>query len=174
MFMLEMIRDLDVDGAVATTGHRPAKLGGYGEDTFARLTEFVAEMLDLIGASHIISGLSPGWEMAICLAAQEREIPFTAALAVENYDKRWPDEWRERYRALLNRSTNVWSAGGGPYTYNAMVRRNEWTVENCKFVVSMWEGNEGGIANCAASAAKYRRPVLNLWNRWAAYAESMI
>lgn len=53
---------------VAGTGHRPNKLGGYGDDVFERLVALARTYLWHMEPWHVISGMALGWDQALAQA----------------------------------------------------------------------------------------------------------
>ena len=37
-------------------------------------------------------------------------------------------------------------------------------VDNCTHVLAMWDGSEGGTANCVKYAQAVNKPIINLWS----------
>ena len=44
--------------------------------------------------------------------------------------------------------------------------RNKWMVDNSDLVLALWNGTDGGTANCVRYAEKVGKPITNLWERW--------
>ena len=67
---------------VAATGHRPDKLGGYGEEVFEKLVQLAMGFLEAHHSkiTYGISGMALGWDMAYAEALCIKEIPWTAAV----------------------------------------------------------------------------------------------
>jgi uncharacterized phage-like protein YoqJ len=49
-----------------------------------------------------------------------------------------------------------------------MQKRNEMMVDDCNLLLTLWDGSDGGTANCLGYARR-KRPDLetvNLWDSW--------
>jgi uncharacterized phage-like protein YoqJ len=144
---------------VAFTGHRPDKLGGYGPSLLQdRVRAAVRGTLGVWAASWAISGMALGldqWAVEECV---KLGIPFTAAVPFDGQESRWPDESQRHYRGLLGLARNVVVVSEGGYAAWKMQKRNEWMVDNCDRLLAVWDGSDGGTANCvryARSRQKY-------------------
>lgn len=153
---------------LAATGHRPEKLGGYGESVAARLRRGATRYLKTqIGVEQVISGMALGWDTAWALAATDLGIPFIAAIPFAGQECRWPTESQERYWALLKKSARVVIVNDGGYHPAKMQSRNCWMVEHSDKLVALWDGSSGGTANCVKWAETIGKPVENLWPHFA-------
>lgn len=146
---------------VAGTGHREIALPP------ARLVNSIAERLHMLGAKRVISGMALGWDMALAEAALLLDIPLTAAVPFPAQPDLWPQDQRERYRAIIGRAENVVTLS--KYTaLSAYEKRNRWMIDSADFVLAYWDGSlNGGTANAIryASRPKSRKPLLNLYGK---------
>lgn len=150
---------------LAATGHRPPKLGGYGDSVRLGLrTLAVRHFLDA-RPSQIISGMALGWDQAVAEAAIELCVPFIAAVPFEGQENRWPVESQRRYRQLIAAAAAAEIISPYPGA-RAMQQRNEWMVDRADRIVALWDGTWGGTFNCIEYANRVRVPVDNLWSRW--------
>lgn len=155
---------------LSATGHRPDKLGGYGQAVLNRLTALAKAALQKYIPDKVISGMALGWDTAVALASIDLQIPFIAAIPCEGQDALWPDEAKARYHAILQRAERVVMTGpGGSYAPFKMNIRNEWMVDNCDMVLALFNGSAGGTANCLAYAKSKQVNVVNLWKSWVKY-----
>lgn len=151
---------------VAATGHRPDKLGGYGNPVAAARLERVAiAFLEQLRPDRAISGMAQGWDTAFARAALAVGIPLVAAVPCGRniQPSRWPEQARLEYHWILGRAAYVETIAAGPYRPEAMQARNEYMVDRCHLVAAMWNGSAGGTANCLDYARGKGRPVVNLW-----------
>ena len=153
---------------VAATGHRPGKLGGYSEAAKSRLRRLATVFLQDGSPDRVVTGMALGWDTAVAEAALLLGIPFTAAVPCDGQDARWPEQTRSHYRQLLLKAAKIEVVSPGPYSPGKMQARNEWMVDNCDLVLALWNGTKGGTANCIAYATRRRRPLVNLWEIYAA------
>lgn len=150
---------------IAATGHRPEKLGGYGNQVPLALGGLATEYLAARRPSKVISGMALGWDQAVAAAALALDIPFIAAVPFEGQEAGWPTESQERYRWLLGEAERVEIVCSHPGP-RAFQIRNEWMVDNAGRMVALHDGSWGGTFNCLEYARKRGVPVDNLWDRW--------
>lgn len=177
---------------VAGTGHRPEKLGthrhaGYSIDARARLESFVHSLVGELRPAIVVSGMAQGFDMALAEGAVRCGIPFIAALPFGGQEAQWPQEARERYASLLKKAHSIKLVSEGGYANWKYQRRNEYLVHSCDLLVALWDGTDGGTANCIRYAEKtgrtmepmaeaivsaHREPPIrtggltNVWSRW--------
>jgi uncharacterized phage-like protein YoqJ len=41
-------------------------------------------------------------------------------------------------------------------------KRNEWMVDHCDLLIAVWDGSEGGTANCVRYARHHERQIKRL------------
>jgi uncharacterized phage-like protein YoqJ len=99
------------------------------------------------------------WAAETCV---ELGIPFVAALPCDGMESPWPLPSQERFRALLNKTKEIHVVSPGPYKHWKMQRRNEWMVDRCDILMSVFDGSPGGTYNCLAYAAEVQRRVMPL------------
>ena len=155
---------------IAFTGHRPDKLGNYVPNSEpemrvrAALVKYLAALYEDCPELHAISGMALGvdqWAADICISLN---IPFTAAVPFAGFERRWPWRAQEHYRKLLQNATEVVVVSSGDYKPFKLQKRNEWMVDNCDLLVAVWDGSNGGTANCVRYAqAKERQVKLMEW-----------
>lgn len=151
----------------AAIGHRPHKLGGYGDDVFRNLVGLAVSFIEHFKPSRMISGMALGWDMAVATACVQMKIPFIAALPFEGQENRWPELSKIKYKELLALADNIHVVSLFEFTNIAHVMhtRNRWMVDHCDKLVSLWDGQEsGGTFQCVKYAESVRKPIINLWN----------
>lgn len=168
---------------VSGTGHRPDKLGGYSEPARLHLISFAETILIEMRPRLVRSGFAQGWDLAMAEAADCLGIPFSAAIPFGGQEIQWPLETQERYRALLKKAVEVKLVSSGGYASWKFQRRNEELVNTCDLLVCLWDGSNGGTANCIkyakrvgrkfepmeaafATAMRDGRGMVNVWDRW--------
>lgn len=154
---------------ICGTGHRPDKLGGYGEEAGARLYGLAYGQLDaMLSVSReeitVISGMALGWDMALARAAAVLNIPWIAAVPFIGQESAWPMETQERYHQLLATASRTVVVSPGGYSSVKMQLRNQWMVNNSDIVLAVWDGSEGGTRNCIKYAEKCGKPTYNLYH----------
>lgn len=147
------------DIAVAVTGHRPDKLGGY--DFYNPVRSWVREqmkrVLHELQPRMTISGMALGVDQDWAHVSIELGIPFLAAIPFAGQESRWPAESQRYYRELMDRAAWKYVVCDGGYAAYKMQRRNEWMVNNCHVLVAVWDGSEGGTGNCVGYAQRVQR-----------------
>lgn len=137
---------------VAGTGHRPNKLGGYSEEVYQKLVLTAMHYLTILNATEAISGMALGWDMALAQAAINYQIPFIAAVPFGGQESMWPPATRERYHHLLKQAKEVVYVSPPGFSSAKMQKRNEWMVDQLDpttdKLLAMWDGTNGGTANC--------------------------
>lgn len=149
---------------VAATGHRPSKLGGYGDEAYARLVKLARWYLLALAEppAHVISGMALGWDQAFAEAAVQLGIPFVAAIPFKGQESKWPAASVGKYHALLEFAGQVHVVSEGGYSARKMHARNEWMVDNCDLLCAVWDGSAGGTAGCVAYARRMHKAVDNI------------
>lgn len=154
---------------VCGTGHRPDKLGGYGEEVHDLLVDLALDFFTTGGGnkvSKVISGMALGWDQALADAAVRMNIPLVAAIPFEGQESRWPAVSRGRFNWLRSRAAEEVIVSEGGYAAWKMQVRNEWMVNNSDAVVALWNGTNGGTANCVRYAQRKDKPIINLWQEF--------
>lgn len=151
---------------IAATGHRPNKLGGYGDDTLERATVLACGFLADRKPTSVITGMALGWDTAVALAAQRLRIPYIAAIPFQGQQSMWPMSAKQRYQTLLAAAAEVVMVTRGGYSPQAMHLRNKWMVDHCDLLVALWNGTSGGTASCIAYAKQAEREWVNLWSEF--------
>lgn len=151
---------------VAGTGHRPDKLGGYGLEARQRLVRLADKYLSVVRPDKVISGMALGWDSALAAAALQLDIPLVAAVPFRGQESRWPKESQREYNWMLKDASEIVYVCEDGYAPWKMQVRNEWMVDNCDTVVALWNGTDGGTANCIRYAEKKSKPIVNLWSEY--------
>jgi uncharacterized phage-like protein YoqJ len=150
---------------ICGTGHRPNKLLGYTAKAYFDAADFAYKHLPE-GTSRIISGGALGWDQALALAALQASIPLVMALPFPNFESRWPRESQHNLHQLIDKSADIVFVCDGGYAPWKMQKRNEWMVDKADSVLALWNGTDGGTANCVRYAEKVGKPITNLWSEW--------
>ena len=149
---------------IAGTGHRPDKLGGYGDEVKHALDRVATSWLASNRPAGVISGMALGWDQALARAAISLGIPLLAALPFKDQDCKWPARSREDFADILGKAMQVVVVSEGGYSAHKMQLRNEYMVDKCDSLLALWNGAPGGTANCVSYANRVGRPVTNLWS----------
>lgn len=148
---------------VAGTGHRPDKLGGYSTAIKGKLRDTAVTGLRKTHATQVISGGALGWDQALARAALDYKIPLTLALPFEGFWSRWPESSIRELHMQIEAADKVVYVCEPGYAPWKMQERNKWMVDHCDAVLALWNGTDGGTANCLKYATKAGKPISNLW-----------
>lgn len=151
---------------ICGTGHRPDKCGGYDDATFDRLVTLAYDWLLDAQPDIVISGMALGWDQALAAAAIEHGIPVHAYFPFMGQANTWPKRAVERYVRLSEQCAVKRLVSPGDYSPEKMQIRNKAMVDDCHKVLALWNGSDGGTANCLKYARKAGKPVVNLWDTW--------
>lgn len=155
------------DLIIAVTGHRPHKLGNeydYEGPYSNYLIDQFTWILQEYKPKEIITGLALGVDTLWVLSGMLQGISFRAAIPFEGQEKMWPPRSQEMYWNILNHPLclqKVYVSEPG-YSAAKMLKRNEWMVDKCGLLVSVWDGSDGGTANCCRFADKVGRRRINI------------
>lgn len=163
---------------LAVTGHRPDKLGGYGDDVHRRLVALARDCLRArlpdplacwaVAAPQLVvcTGMALGWDQAVARAAGELDIPYVAVVPHRDQPSRWNRESRIYYDALLGNAARTIVLFGGAWQNWMLLARNAYLVGACDELLALWSGAAGGTAGCVAMAERAGKPVTNCWEGW--------
>jgi uncharacterized phage-like protein YoqJ len=149
---------------LAVTGHRPDKIGGYNPQSPLRV--WVKEQLRVklleLQPTNAISGMALGVDQDFAELCAELNIPFIAAIPFVGQDRVWPADSRIAYARLLTQATSQVVVSPGAYAPWKMQRRNEWMVDQCDCLLAVWDGSNGGTANCVRYAEEIGRQLVRI------------
>lgn len=152
---------------VTVTGHRPNKLGGYGENpTKTKVIEWLRSQLlgiqEKIGPINLgVSGMAIGVDQWFAENCHSLGIPFEAAIPFFGQETAWPISSQERYHKLLELASVKTVVSPGGYSAAKMQIRNQYMVDKCHILLAVWDGTSGGTANCVAYALKQgKKPII--------------
>lgn len=80
------------------------------------------------------------------------KIPFVAYVPCAGFDEKWPAESRKAYWEILKRAETIIEVSALAYHPALMQRRNEYMVDNSDLLLAVWDGSDGGTANCVGYA----------------------
>lgn len=152
---------------VAFTGHRPDKLGSFASNNpvkdrvVAALTKRLKELQDE-GPLLAFTGMALGVDQWAAQACLSLDICYEAAIPFKGQELRWPAESQGVYRFLLDQAEKVHVVCEGEYAPWKMQKRNEWLVDHADRLLAVWDGSDGGTANCVRYAWEKERTVERL------------
>jgi ribonuclease HI len=146
---------------VLVTGLRPPELGGYDPNLrWEAARGVITEALTYLLTEHddllVVTGMGLGTEQLAAEAAIDAGVPFVAAPAHPDFDRVWPKESRDRYRALTDKAiaevvfddrtpTSKQQAGG------MAARRDAWLARNVAEAIVVHDGEDERTEKTIAS-----------------------
>jgi uncharacterized phage-like protein YoqJ len=160
----------------AGSGHRTYKVGNFHpllwpdvEHKLYRLATAYLDLMCLKRPTKLISGMATGWDTAWALAALDLDIPVIAAVAFEGVEKKWSTRQQKIFHDVCARSTVIYISEPAKNRQDAGKKfqiRNEWMVDRCDRLVTLWDGSNSGTANCVKYANTKGIQVDHLWKYW--------
>jgi uncharacterized phage-like protein YoqJ len=155
---------------IAVTGHRPQKFAPPNTHDLlthpavrqveANVRGIVKWTIEQMKPTWLISGMALGVDQWAAEQAIEMGLPVLAAIPCRNQEQFWGPVARSNYNALLSKCSNVQLVTDGPYQKHVMQTRNMWMVDRANMVLAVFDGTEGGTANCVKYAIQSRRKIL--------------
>ncbi len=153
---------------VSGSGHRTDKTGDSLIVRAELRSVAQAGLLRIGDVTEVICGMAESWDLAFGEAAADMGLLVTAAIPFKEQPDRWRRESRLRYEALLLRCHRVVYVSGPGYSDLKMEIRNRWMIDNSDYLLSCWNGSQGGTLNTIAYARDVGRPTLNVWSDFVA------
>lgn len=154
---------------IAVTGHRPNKLYGYNLDDsrWVALKDKFKDLLIFYGATEAITGMALGVDMVFSIAVLELksegyEIKLHCAVPCYGQDSKWGFKDRQLYQYILMKADKIVYVSESYYNSSVMQKRNEYMVDLCDVLFSVWDGSASGTGNCVAYAKSIGKDVINL------------
>lgn len=146
------------------TGHRPNKLGGYGDQAMSQIDNLAMRWLADNRPTLANIGMAIGFDMSVARACSNLGVPFVAYVPFVGQENAWPEVQRKSYTYLLGRASAVKVITDGGFSPAVMQRRNEAIVDDSDSLIALWNGKpDGGTYNCLRYAEKKGVPIINLW-----------
>ena len=174
-----------IEKSCAFTGHRPDRLGGYdwmNEKNLMIMRKLRTEVLRLIEEENVerfVFGGAIGIDQmayAVCQKIKRDKHPhikLSLAIPFEEQHTNWPNvEDVKRYLkqkedadevvivdTLKGTIYTVDKIDSGGYHYVKMALRNKYMVDQARFLISVWDGEEsGGTYSCIKYFKSKRKP----------------
>ena len=95
---------------------------------------------------------------------QEHGVDFkiVAAIPCQNQDGRWNSASQKEYKELLHACDASVLVTDAPYAPRLMQVRNEYMVDHSDVVIAVWNGTDGGTANCVRYAASRGKKIVRV------------
>lgn len=164
---------MNIESTCCFTGHRPNKLDGYNpksEGNLKMLWELRKIIIDHIEGDKVdtfITGMALGidmWAARIILKLKQTypQLKLVAAVPCKNHPARWNQQSKDEWQAIVDRCDIVHYVSDEAYTAWCMQKRNEWIVDNSKYVIAVWDNTKGGTGNCVNYAIKKNKLISKL------------
>jgi uncharacterized phage-like protein YoqJ len=145
---------------LAITGHRPHKLGGYflPNPVYNAVMTKLEDSLRVLQPSCVLTGMALGvdqWTAQLCVNLL---IPFDAVIAFENYEAKWPQDSKNRYRHLLTKARKIHMVSPGGYSPSKLHQRNYWMVDHSDALLAVWDGLPGSGTSACVQYAQLQSP----------------
>jgi len=134
---------------IAVTGHRINKLAKFGD-----LKQRIREKLVELSPELLITGMAVGTDQVAAIVAIEMAIPVWACIPCLEQDRVWSQRVRQQYRWILEKCQQVTIVTEEPYHPRLMQVRNEFMVNNGDELLAVFDGSNGGTANCIRYAER--------------------
>ncbi len=149
---------------VAFTGHRPNKLGGYKlpNSIYNRVCKELTATLKDLKPTKAISGMALGVDQWAAMVCVNLHIPFIAAVPFPGQESVWPEPSQRIYKLLLKKADDIVIVNDAPFAAGKLQKRNEWMVDQCDKLIAVFDGTEGGTANCVKYAEKHNKEIIRI------------
>ncbi len=158
---------------VMVTGHRPPAIGGYR--TPNPTEQWIRNNLRLLLRGmkernpdlEAITGMALGADQIFAEVCIELEIPFIAAVPLEGQESKWPSESRARYDQTISKAKKV-VVVDKIRSYHSdrfggkLALRNKSMVDHSDKAIAVWDGSDGGTANCVQLLLRKGRKFVQL------------
>lgn len=97
---------------------------------------------------------------------QTNKVKLVIARPFPSQSSIWPQRAIETYRDLLSKTDFIYDVNNDPKDRYEAIRflqtRNEWMVNQSNRIIAVWDGNNGGTANCFRYAMKQRKDIVHI------------
>jgi uncharacterized phage-like protein YoqJ len=146
---------------ISFTGHRPQKIGGFGEINPVKdfIVSELIKKLEELKPDKCISGMAQGFDIWAAQTCVKMKIPFIAAVPFKGQENVWPDESKKIYHNLLDLAEEVVIVSTGGYAIWKLQVRNQWMVDNSDEIIACFDGSPGGTKNCIVYATNKNKKI---------------
>lgn len=155
---------------ICVTGHRPDKLFGYNfnNDQWDYMKLVFQEILIKKGCTDAWTGMALGTDTIFALAVLELKnagypIKLHCAIPCKNQFSKWRKADVDRYKQILKCADSIYYVSMESYKPYLMQKRNIFMVDEVDEVFAVWDGTDGGTANCIKYAIRTGKKVTNLY-----------
>ncbi len=148
----------------AFSGHR--SLPRTAVEQLPRLLRQKIDSLAEEGYTGFLCGGALGFdtlaaEAVLSSRSRRPDLTLTLALPCPEQDRAWPEQARERFRAIMEAADEVILVSPEYHRY-CMMQRNRFMVDHSRMLVCYLTGDKGGTAATVRYALKQGRQVVNL------------
>ena len=152
---------------IFVTGHRPDKLWGYNILTgkYEYLMNMFKQMLIEYKADEVVDGMALGTDMVMALTVislkkEGYDIKLHCAIPCKNHKNiKWSARDKIIYDYILKHADVVKLVTNEKYSPYLMMVRNKYMVDISDCGIALWNGSNGGTANCVKYAQKVGKPL---------------
>ena len=160
-------KEIDIKKACSFTGHRPERLSLPTRKVMSWLSEQVEKAVE-DGYTEFISGMQRGVDIWAAEAVLEqrkkgKNVRLIAACAFKGMEKRWEQDWINRYKAIIRQADGVYYIGDFA-SRESFFLRNNWMVEHSSRLIAVCTGAPGGTKATINYARKKGLEVFQMRN----------
>lgn len=153
--------------ALAITGHRPEKLGGYKPNPLGRAVQReLRAKIEELRPAKLYQGMANGVDRWSGWISWQLRVPFVAVVPFNGQERKWPMEKQREYHELLSNAAEVVTLFDPPTSRKdaaeKLQKRNEWMVDHCDTLLAVWDGSDSGTGNCVRYAARVGRRIVRI------------
>lgn len=152
---------------ISVTGHRPNKLFGYDLTNYSyiKMRNYFKKFLIEYKCTEAITGMALGVDTVFAQAVldlkqQGYDIKLHCSIPCLDHSCRWTEVSKVMYNSILNKADIVKIVSEVEYNNSVMQKRNIYMVDRSDIVLGVWDGTNGGTANCIKYANKVSSSVI--------------
>ncbi len=154
------------------SGYRPSKFPFPFKQGNADFQVLIRNLTTTISAliaddcTVFYTGMATGFdilagEVVLLFKKQHPDIKIIAVVPFEEQEKSYSLDWKNRYTTVLNACDEV-IVLSKEYHAGCYQNRNKYMVDNSDYVVTWYDGKQGGTRNTLNYAQKKKRYIVNI------------
>lgn len=156
------------------TGYRPHKFGFEFSDKSDEYVKLENKLVDAVfslpkeNCFTFYCGMAMGFDILageiVALLKntyKDAKIELVAVIPFENQSETFDTDWKKRYNKLLKKCDRIIYASRA-YHKGCFAARNKYMVDNSDFVITWFDGQNGGTASTLNYAHKNGKRIINL------------
>lgn len=151
------------------TGLRPQKLN-FNENSeqyniiMSKCEKYIIQLIKQYNVTNFMSGMALGWdtwcaEKVLQLKEKYLEIFLECAIPCKKQNKYWNESDKYRYAEILSKADKVIYLQE-KYSSDCMMKRNQYMIDKCLYVLALWDRQNGGTANTIEYALQKNRRII--------------